>query len=96
MRNLERIDTNVLTKQNRLTDLGTNLWLLMGEEWGEEIIRKFGMDTYTLLCLKWITNKHLLYSTGSSAQRHVATWMGGSLGENGYMYMCGSVPSPFT
>ena len=34
---------------------------------------------YTLLYLKWITNKDLPYSTGNSAQRYVATWMGGGL-----------------
>ena len=31
-------------------------------------IREIGMDMYTLLDLKWITNKDLLYSTGNSAQ----------------------------
>ena len=30
-----------------------------------------------MLNLKWITNKVLLYSTGNSAQRYVAAWMGG-------------------
>ena len=35
---------------------------------GEGIVREFGMDRYTLLYLKWITNKDLLYSTGNSAQ----------------------------
>ena len=40
------------------------------------------MDGYTLLYLKWITNKDLLYSIGSSAQCYVAAWMGGgSAGE---------------
>ena len=34
------------------------------------------MDMYTLLYLKWITNKDLLYSTGNSAQCYVAAWMG--------------------
>ena len=29
------------------------------------------MDMYTQLCLKWITNKVLLYSTWNSAQRYV-------------------------
>ena len=29
----------------------------------EGIGREFGMDIYTLLCLKWITNRDLLYST---------------------------------
>ena len=35
---------------------------------------------YTLLYLKWITNKDLLYSTGNSAQYYVASWMGGEFG----------------
>ena len=39
---------------------------------GEGIIRKFGMDIYTLLYLKWITNKDLLYSTCNFAQCYVA------------------------
>ena len=39
---------------------------------GEGIVREFGMDMYTLLYLKWITNKDLLYSTGNSAQCDVA------------------------
>ena len=38
------------------------------------------MDIYTLLYLKQITNKDLLYSTGNSVQRYVAAWMGGGLG----------------
>ena len=29
----------------------------------EGIAREFGMDVYTLLYLKWITNKDLLYTT---------------------------------
>ena len=33
----------------------------------EEIVREFGMGMYTLLYLKWITNKDLLYSTRNSA-----------------------------
>ena len=32
---------------------------------------------YALLCLKWITNTDLLYSTGNSVQCYVAAWMGG-------------------
>ena len=45
------------------------------------------MDMYTLLYLKWVTNKDLLYSTQNSAQCYVAPWWEGSLGENGYMLM---------
>ena len=55
---------------------------------GEGTVREFGMDMYSLLYLKWITNKGLLYSIGNSAQCYVAAWMG-VLGENGYMYMYG-------
>ena len=33
-----------------------------GEGWGEGIVRKFGVDMYTLLYLKWITNEDLLFS----------------------------------
>ena len=53
-----------------------------GREWrmGERIVREFGVDTYTLLYLKWITNKVLLLSTGNSAQCYVAAWMGGEFG----------------
>ena len=47
---------------------------------GEVIIREFGIDVYTLLYLKWMTNKDLLYSTGSSAQCYVAAWMEGEFG----------------
>ena len=39
----------------------------VGREWEDGIIREFGMDMYTLLFLKWITNKDLLYSTGRKA-----------------------------
>ena len=38
------------------------------------------MDMDTLLCLKWITNKDLLYSIWDPAQCWVAAWMGVVLG----------------
>ena len=31
---------------------------------------------YTLLYLKWVTNKDILNRTGNSAQCHVAAWKG--------------------
>ena len=34
-----------------------------GEGWGERVVQGFEMDRYTVLYLKWITNKGLLYST---------------------------------
>ena len=52
------------------------------------MVREFGMDRYTLLYLKWITNKDLLYSTGNSAQCHVAAWIGGEVeGECVHVYV---------
>ena len=51
---------------------------------------EFGMGTHTLLYLKWITNKDLLYSKGNSTLK-VMWQLGweGRLGENGYMYIYG-------
>ena len=42
--------------------------------------RKFGMVTYTQLCLKWRTNEDLLLSTGNSAQAHAQHGWERSLG----------------
>ena len=44
-----------------------------GEWWGGGLVREFGIDAYTLLYLKWITNKDLLHITGNSAQYYVTT-----------------------
>ena len=46
----------------------------------EGIFREFGINMYTLLYLKWITNKDLLYSTWNFAQCYVAAWLGGEVG----------------
>ena len=51
-----------------------------GESQGKGIIREFEMDMYTLLYLKWITNKDPPYSIWNSAQCYVAAWMGGEFG----------------
>ena len=69
-----------LQNRNTLRDLENEL---TGCQWG----RMVGRDTwgvwdhmYTLLYLKWITHKDLLYSTRNSAQCYVAAWMGGEFG----------------
>ena len=67
-------------------DSAIHAWL-PGEGWRERTVREFGMDMYTLLYLKCITNKDLLCSTGSVLN---VMWQPGweeSLGESGYMYM---------
>ena len=48
--------------------------------WGEGIVQDFGKVMYTLLYLKWITKKNLLYNTWNSAQCYVAAWMGAGFG----------------
>ena len=74
------------------TDLENGLMVARGKG----IVKEFGVGMYTLLYLKWITNKDLLYSTGKSAQCHVVACRGGGFGENGYMCMSGWVSSLFT
>ena len=79
------MQTKIDTKTKRM-----NLWLPAGRMRGRNW-RQFGMDMYTLLYLKWITNNDLWYSTLNSAQFYVTTWVGRECGENGYMYMHGWV-----
>ena len=43
--------------------------------WGEGTAKDFGMVMYTLLYLKWITNKNLMYSTWNSVQCYLSAWM---------------------
>ena len=85
MWNLKRNDLNESIYKTE-TDSESELMVARRIEMGGGIVRKFGIDMYTLLYLKQITNKVLLYSTGNSAQWYVAAWMERSLRENGYMY----------
>ena len=74
------IQMNLVTKQKQTPRLREQTYSCQGEEWGGMIVQEFGMDRYTLLYLKWIANKDLLYSTGNSAQCYVADWMGEEFG----------------
>ena len=54
--------------------------------------RDFGKVMYTLLYLKWLTNKDLVHTTSNFAQCYVPAWMGEEFGEDWihvYMYMYG-------
>ena len=86
--------------QNRkiLPDLENGLLVAGGEgRMGERIVWKFGMDMSTLLYLKWITNKVLLYiAHGTLLSVMWQPGWEGNLEENGCMYMYGWVPSLFT
>ena len=74
---MKKNDTNVYV-HNRLTDFENEI--MVGRSRGEGIVREFGMNMYTLLYLKWITNKDPLYSTWNSAQCYVTAWMGKEFG----------------
>ena len=63
---------NLFTKQKQIPRLREQTYGCQRGGWGEGIVREFDMDMYTLLYLKWIINKDLLYSTGNSAQCYVA------------------------
>ena len=60
-----------MNTQKRLTDLRERTYGGGGKGY------LGSLDMYTLLYLKWITNKNLLYTTWNSAQYYVAAWMGG-------------------
>ena len=68
MWNLNGKDTDELTYKTE-RDSGNNSFK------AERIVRDFEMTMYTLLYLKWITNKDLLHSTGDTAQCYMAAWM---------------------
>ena len=60
-----------LYNRKRLTELESKLMVARGKG-------QLGLwqVMYTLLYLKWITNRNLLYSTRNSAQCYVPAWMG--------------------
>ena len=82
---------NFLTKQKETHRLRERHYGCLGKD-GEGTVKEFGINKYTLLYLKWRTNKDLQDSTWKSAQCCVAIWMGGELEENGYMHAYGWIP----
>ena len=96
MQDLKRKDTSEFSYNTEADSqtYGMNLWLLRGEGQGKGIIREFGIDMYTLLYLKWITSKVLLYRTGNSAQCYVASWKGREFGR-GWIHVYYVWISPF-
>ena len=64
---------NLFTKQKQTHRLRERTYGYQGRRVGRGIDWEFGIDMYTWLYLKQITNKDLLYSTGSSAQYSVIT-----------------------
>ena len=59
--------------------LSEQTYSCQGEWMGERNIREVRINMDTLLYLKQISNKVLLYSTGNRAQCYVAAWIGREL-----------------
>ena len=86
MWNLKKVINQLIYKTEiELQMKKINLLFLGGK--GVGINWKIGIDIYTLLYIKLITNKDLLYSTGNSTQYSVMAYMGKQSKKNGYMYM---------
>ena len=88
--NLIKSDTNELIYKQKQTHRSCNQ--IYGYQRGhmERMTnQKIGIDIYTLLCIKQITNKDLVYSTRNSTQCLVITYMDKeSKNEYIYMYVC--------
>ena len=64
---------NLFTNRNRLTDIENKLMVTKGEMWveGGGINQELGMNINIILNIRQITNKDLLYVTGTSTQYSV-------------------------
>ena len=69
-----------LPNRNRLTDLENKLLVTKGESGEGETNQEFGINIYiyiyTLLYIKQIINKDLLYGTGNSTQYSIIAYVG--------------------
>ena len=62
-------------KQKQTHRYRKQTWLLKGKRGLEEINQEFGINIYTLLYIKYIT-ENLLYNTGNYTQYFVLTYKG--------------------
>ena len=76
---------NLFTKQKQTPDIEIKLMVTIGER-SRGINQAFRIKIYTLLYIKQITNKELLYSTGNSTQYLVITYNGREC-KNKYIYL---------
>ena len=79
-----------LQNRNRLTDIEKKLMVTKGETWGG-INLEFEIKIYTLLYVKQINNKGLLYSTGDYTQYLMLTYNKKETEKNIYIYMASQV-----
>ena len=71
--------------------LYTKARMIFQKHWCAHTVVLFNIHQW-LAYSRWIINKDLLYSTGTSVQCYVAAGWGRSLEENGYTYMYDWVP----
>ena len=63
-----KYDIDELWNRNRHTDIENKLVVVKGKRWGRAMDWVFGVSRYKLLCIEWINNKVLFYSTGGHIQ----------------------------
>ena len=68
-------DTNELIKQKEIHRLESKLMIV-----GDQKVRESEKVMYTLVYLKWIANKYLLYNTWNPTQCYVPAWIRGGFG----------------
>ena len=62
-----------LQNRNRLVNIEHKLTVTTGETWNGGTNQEPGINIYTLLYVRQVTNKDLLWSTGTSTQYSVIT-----------------------
>ena len=67
---------NLFTKQKQSHRCRKRTYGYQGGEGGGGINWEIGTDIYTLLYIRQVVNKDLLYSTGNSTQYSIITYMG--------------------
>ena len=84
---LKNDEMNLFTKQKQTHRRRKQIYGYQRGKGQEGINQKFGSNICTLLYIKQIINKDLLYSTGNSTQYFVITYKGKE-SEKEYIYMC--------
>ena len=67
---------NLYKSRNKVTDVENKLLVTGGKQDGGNKLGDWDWHIYTLLHIKEITNKDLLYSMGNNTQQFVMTYMG--------------------
>ena len=84
MWNLKNYTNELIYKIEIDTDIESNVWSPKGKG-GRVINQEFEINRYTLLYIKWINKKDLLYSTGNYTQYHVIIYKGKGSEEQMYI-----------